>query len=168
VTAIVRLPPDGVCVPTGATFVGAGRADRSTAFVSVINQVNAATGNRNAMSYSASGGGTSTVVVPLAVKGYNNWLGRNGWNTGLSVQNLGSATATATVYVYNLSGTQVATAPLTIAPYNTAVVYPLPVGDGFIGSAAVSANQPIAVVVNHATPTYGSDDTSMSYTGLNR
>jgi hypothetical protein len=48
------------------------------------------------------------------------------------------------------------------------VFLPVPSGgDTFKGSAVVTADQPIAVVANHFAA-YGTDDTFMSHTGLNR
>jgi len=174
VNPIARIPPDGVCVPRGELFVGAARADRGRAFVTIVNQVNASSGNRNGMSYSASSGGTSTAVVPLVMKNRDGWQGRDNWFTGLSVQNVSATATTVTVSYYNADGTFRTSESRLVPGYTDTIFNPAP-GDpeitSFLGSAVVTATGPggpIAVVVNHVTSPSGTDDTSMSHSGVNR
>jgi hypothetical protein len=138
----------------------------------MVNQVNASSGNRNAMSYSASGGGTSTVVVPLVMKNRDGWRGRIDWYTSLNVQNLGSASTTVRVDYYNTNGSWRTFETKQVPVQTNTVFYPAPGDSGipaFLGSAAVTVtSQPIAVVVNHVTSSGGTEDTSMSHIGLNR
>lgn len=96
--------------------------------------------------------------------------GRNDWYAGLAVQNLGSSQATVNIVYYNADGTQRGAEPARQVPAKATRVYnPAPTNAGitsFQGSAVVTANQPIAVVVNLITAG-STDDTGMSYTGLN-
>ncbi len=162
------LPPSGQCGWSPTTFVGSGWAMRGSDFAAVVNQ--ATTANLNTMSYSAVRQGATTVVVPLLLKNHDGWWGRNDWYAGLAVQNLGSSQATVNIVYYNADGTQRGAEPARQVPAKATRVYnPAPTNAGitsFQGSAVVTANQPIAVVVNLITAG-STDDTGMSYTGLN-
>jgi hypothetical protein len=124
------------------------------------------------MSYSAAVQGGYTVIVPWFMKNKDGWQGRSDWYTGLTVQNLGSSTATVSVDYYNNDGTPQGFEPDRDVPAKASHVYnPAPsyggVNDTYNGSAVVTANQPIAVVVNLIV-SGSTDDTAMSYTGVNQ
>ena len=171
VQVVNPAPPDDGCTSGGATFVGAGLADGSQPLAGIVNQVNNTAGNYNVMSYSSPSGGTATAVVPLVMKNRDGWRGRDNWYTGLAVQNAGSASTTVTVTYYNQGGSYVTSDSKAVPARSTGIFNPAP-GSGsipsFLGSAVVTADQPIAVVVNHITSPSGTDDTSMSHSGLNR
>ncbi|MCL7453989.1 MAG: S8 family serine peptidase [Anaerolineae bacterium] len=159
------LPPSGQC---GSPFVGSGRATRSAGFVSVVNQ--ATTASLKAMSYSAVGQGTQTVVLPLVLKNRNVPWGTGTWSSGLTVQNLGDSQATVRIVYYNADGSLLGWSEQDRqVPARASHVYnPAPTSGGvvtFEGSAVVMADQPIAVVVN-LIASGSSDDTAMSYTGV--
>ena len=94
------------------------------------------------------------------------------WNSGLRVQNVGTATTTPTVTYYNANGTVAATVTLpSIAPGYSAGIY-LPnvtqIPNGFFGSAVISANQPIVAVGNGSCSVGCTGDTNFTYNGVNR
>ena len=158
--------------PSG--FVGSGRGLGSLPFLSVVNQISTAAGTYGASTYSAIGGGTGNVSVPLFVNSYANWLGHSGsWSSAMQIQNVGSSTANATVYFYSASGSYVSQKTYPSIPVNSSVnVFPLymtpdPLPTSFLGSAWVTSNQHIAVVVNTVVPGT-TDDAFMTYSGLNR
>jgi murein DD-endopeptidase MepM/ murein hydrolase activator NlpD len=92
------------------------------------------------------------------------------WNSGLSIQNMGSTNATVTIAYYNLGGLSASQWTTTTIGANQAwfinkwTVYMPPAP--FVGSAVIQSSQPIAVMVD-AQHT-GSGDTRASYTAPNR
>jgi hypothetical protein len=72
------------------------------------------------------------------------------WTTGFQVQNLGTTTATAEIVLYNQDGTPAATISGESIPANGSKTYfPVPnVSEGFQGSAVISADQPVAAILN--------------------
>jgi hypothetical protein len=75
----------------------------------------------------------------------------SGWKSGQQVQNVGSASAQVVLTAYDPSGTSFNCGTETVAAgasvtYLTDVDCPVPAG--FLGSAVVSADQPIAAIVN--------------------
>jgi hypothetical protein len=91
------------------------------------------------------------------------------YTTGLKVQNLSSSTANITLNFYSEgSSTAAASVPDTI-PANSSKTYaPLPtqVPTGFKGSAIISSDQPVAAVVNIASPNLAADFGGGSYVGF--
>lgn len=185
VEAVYPAPPDmSGCVPTtGALFVGASLADGAQPLAGIVNEIVSVTGNYNAMSYTSPGGGTKTVVAPLVMKNRDGWRGRNNWYTGLAVQNLGTATATVTVRYYYADGSYAMSETKTVPARSTGIFYPAPASGAFpsfIGSAWITADQPIAVVANQVSTSGTSesestllpepaatDDSSMTNSGVN-
>jgi len=92
---------------------------------------------------------------PAADVGMMNLPG-GGWWTGFQVVNVGTATATVIVTLYDAqSANTYQSVPKTIAPNASYTFSPFnsadwtsPPPDGFIGSAVVSADQPILAIVN--------------------
>jgi len=79
------------------------------------------------------------------------------WTTGFQVQNLGQGAATVTIQLIDTTGTTVATinssndpvSPNPIAQGSNRTYFPVPLVSGsFNGSAIISANQPIAAILN--------------------
>jgi hypothetical protein len=75
----------------------------------------------------------------------------SGWKSGQTIQNVGGANATMQLTAYDQSGTSYDCGsqnviPGAVANFLTDVDCPVP--SGFLGSAVVSADQPIAAVVN--------------------
>lgn len=94
-------------------------------------------------------------------------LGAQGgtWVSGVTVQNL-SATSVAniTITFYNQDGSEAHTLPTTTISAGGQKTWYLPtqvpgLADGFIGSAVVSSDQPIAAIVNTQVPTTGTGTT---------
>ncbi len=166
VTTRNPLPPSGQCGVSPAPFVGSGHASRGYGFAAVVNQ--ATTASLKTMSYSAVRQGATTVVLPVVLKNHT-WWGLSGWNTGLAVQNLGSSATTVNISYYDESGALIVTESSVGLPVKAMHVYnPAPTSGGigsFQGTAVVTANQPLAVVVNLTAPSDGGDS-AMSYTGV--
>lgn len=166
-------PPDGVCGAWNEKFVGAARVTRAGyRSAAVVLQENFKTGKQEQkMSYSATGGGTATVVMPWVMNDYGPWQGRSHWWTGLNVQNASGNTASVTVNYYDANGSWRATSqPVNIPPKSLHVFFPTEIGSNRACSAVVTANRYIAVVANHfSLQDYPNDtvDTYMSHTGLN-
>ncbi|MFV9506374.1 MAG: hypothetical protein AB4911_17625 [Oscillochloridaceae bacterium umkhey_bin13] len=77
------------------------------------------------------------------------------WTTGFQVQNLGTAETTVEIQLINEDGTTAATIPAAGAPAERIGVnrsktyFPVPnVAAGFRGSAIISADQPVAAILN--------------------
>ena len=118
----------------------------------VVNEINP-TGI--ALSYTGFSTGATKITAPLLFKSYNNW------NTGLQVQNVGTATANVTVTYYWDGGS--CTENATIEP-NAAYTFYQPnttcMPDGVIASAVVESDQPVVAIVNEVNYARG---TGMSY-----
>jgi hypothetical protein len=158
-----------VCVPTGATFVGAGQARRDTgaAFVGVVNQVRS--GTNWAMSYELGGEGSRTVIVPLVWRQRDGWRNQNGWSSSLAIQSTTGQPAGVTVsYFPAQGGPSVQSDAYTVPGHSTIIINPAPPGSGsFEGSAVVTATQQVVVMVNYSA-TGTTDDAAMSILGVNR
>lgn len=75
----------------------------------------------------------------------------SGWKSGQQIQNIGSSDATIQFTAYNQTGTSFDCGSDVVAPgasFNVATDRDCPVSAGFEGSAVVSADQPIAAIVN--------------------
>ena len=88
------------------------------------------------------------LVVAVSVVGA---LPGSGWKSGQQVQNVGGSSAQVVLTAYDTGGTAYACGTENVAPgasvtYLTDVDCPVPAG--FLGSAVVSADQPIAAIVN--------------------
>ena len=122
------------------------------------------------MSARAASKPTSSAIVPLAIRNAT-FFNRAGWYTGLNVQDAGASTAHDTVYYYSSGGNliQAATQTITIGPNGSLTIYPLPsaLGDNFIGSARVTADQPIAISATHNTTAMAGEVDAFAYTVAN-
>ena len=151
--------PANTCLPDG--FVGSAVVTSDQPVVAIVNEVNYARGT--GMSYNTLSGGTTTVNAPLLFKNFNNW------NTGLQVQNVGTAATHATVTYYGAGGTWTEEADIEPGASHTFYQPANPsLPDGFVGSAVVESDgQPIVAVINE-TNYARSGDAAMSYTGINQ
>jgi hypothetical protein len=91
------------------------------------------------------------VLVTVGLVAAQGGLPGSGWKSGQQIQNVGAADAKVVFTAYDLSGASFNCGDKTIvsgasATYLTDVDCPVPAG--FIGSAVVSADQPIAAIVN--------------------
>jgi hypothetical protein len=149
-------------VPAG--FVGSGKATSFSglAFKSITNEKR--TGTNQSMSYAAVVDSTPKVTVPLLWKQYG------GWDTGLSIQNGGTAPDTVRVSYYGFYGNSLATIDYSVPAGTSRVISPLPLSNGTIGTAMIESlgQQPIAVVANQTNASFGTADGSMTSTGVNR
>ncbi len=128
-------------------FVGAGvvASTGDQRLSGVVNEVRA--GSTMATAYDVIDRGAETVFAPLVFRGFA------GWNSGIQIQNVGTAATTATVRFYGQGGALAATVEGVIDAGESQTYY-LPalsgLRSGFVGSAvATSSGEPIAAIVNH-------------------
>ena len=165
--------PNVIGLPNGSS---SARLYATQPVVVVVNQDNANWGGagNQVMSYTglgSAGNATQTVVLPYMLSGYSN----NGetWNSGIAVQNVGSVTTNITASFYDSDGIFVTsyTWPNVVGQYRIALIY-LPSVSGmtsnFIGSAKITASQPILALGNASCSAGCSGDTSQTYNGVNR
>lgn len=143
----------------GNLFVGSAIVTGNQPLAVVVNQTG--TGNlRQLLAYSGFASGSSNVILPLVQQA------NAGFNTGISVQNSGTTTATVTVtYGPNLvpGGSPLANDTATLDPGRSAVF--LKSGAArYVGSATVTtgAGQEVVVVVNQFSSRSGT-----AYEGIN-
>jgi len=148
-------------LPSGlGTFKGSAVVSSDQPVAAITNLL----GGDGAYAGSATGlsGGATTVGLPLIMRA------NTGFSTFLSVQNTGTADANITItYTPGSKGTA-ATQTGTIKPgaakqFDQATLTAL--GDVFIGSATVTSNQPVAVMVGQLGT--GSFKTLLMYDGFN-
>lgn len=108
----------------------------------VILLVNESTAMNRAASYSGFASGSETVRAPIVLKRYYDY------NSSVTCQNLGTADTVMSIAYSGVAGTTESPA---IEPDGIHMFYqridPL-LSDGFIGSATVTADQPIVCIVN--------------------
>ncbi|MBM2809296.1 MAG: peptidase and subtilisin kexin sedolisin [Chloroflexi bacterium] len=129
-------------------FVGSAevRSTGNAPVVGVVNQVRS--GSESSMAYNAMLGGAESLYVPLVYRAFA------GWNSGIQVQNAGSATATVTLSFVYQEGMAAASLTEAIEPSGSRTFY-LPALEGlppsFVGSVFIDSldGQPIAAIVNH-------------------
>ena len=135
----------------GANFIGQAYVSSSCAIGATVDRVKAQQpwGDPVNMALTNQGlavsSGNTVQALPLVYQGYN------GWNTGVSVANLGNSLANVQITFYNQAGTAVGTESLTLNARGMGYVY-LPnttdVGIGGFGQALVQSNQPVLVAVD--------------------
>ena len=122
--------------------VGAGRIISDQPLAVIVREYS---GNVN-MAYNGFSAGATTVSLPLIMA--NNY----GWYTGIAVQNLGSAATNITVNYYPSPG--FSDTAYNVQPNATAIFVQSGGQWGstrWVGSARVTASQPIAAIVNQTT-----------------
>lgn len=128
-------------------FIGSGTvaSDAGQPLSGVVNEVRSR--STMAMAYDAIERGAETIYVPLVYRGFA------GWNSGVQVQNVGTASTVATMTFYRQNGSVAATVQSNIEPGESETYYLpsiSPLGSAFIGSAiGTSSGEPIAAIVNH-------------------
>src|SRR3989442_2094897 len=115
--------------------------------VSVVNEHQNVTNTarQEALSYLGLSSGSTRVFVPYAAKNVAGWL------TTFIMQNLGAAPTNVTAQFRSVDGTSTTTIPRTIAPGRSQFIDPTVepgLAAGLEYSVALSADQPIGVVVN--------------------
>ena len=113
------------------------------------------------LTYNSLSSGSTTVHAPLIMNNYY------GWDTSVNVQNTGASTASITVYYYNPNGSVAKTRTDSIPAYSTHSYYSPSeeLANGFIGTARITSNRPVAVVVNQSAPHGNPAVKGMSYSG---
>ncbi|RMF32999.1 MAG: hypothetical protein D6759_07490 [Chloroflexi bacterium] len=126
-------------------------------------------GNGWHMSYSSFSQPSKQVILPYLLK--NGTDGGRVWRSGFQVQNVGDQATVPTVTYYDSAGQVVLVTTLgSVAAKRSVGVY-LPsvngLPEGFVGSAVVTADQPLVAVVN-ATCSNCVGDAVYTYNGTNR
>ncbi len=132
---IIPLPPDGNgCQNSVVAAKIIGGAQTWTAWVN--QRENFATST-----YEAVGQGSRAISIPY-------WHNTGTWDTGLSLQNLANVATTVTIVFYNPDGTEHSTHTVSLEPEGRFTYGWDEPDQDFSGSAFVTANNPIAAVVN--------------------
>jgi murein DD-endopeptidase MepM/ murein hydrolase activator NlpD len=127
------------------------------------------TGNPYQLITDAPLGGTATAYVPELYGNYS--LGGRIWDSGISIQNVGTSNANVTVTYYNQDGSRnSAQTQSGLLLYSTWILnrWTGNLPNGFAGSAVITSTQPIAAIVNTLHSGSGTTDTNASYTVPNR
>lgn len=143
-TSYAYVPNNDPTIPDNGQFSVVVRSYGSTV-VSVVNEHQGSGARAEAMSYDGFSGGTMSVFLPNITRRFF------GYVTPFIIQNLGAATTTATAQFQERGGAGQMSVVRVIAPGRSQFVDPnstLGLVDGKAYSVTVTADQPIAVVVN--------------------
>jgi hypothetical protein len=127
-------PGEGLTSP----FVGA-KVESDQEIVLLVNE---STDKNRAASYTGFAAGSTSVQAPIVMRRYFNY------NTSVTCQNIGTSATTMSITYGGISGS---TTSGSIAVNATALFYQPGdslLSDGFIGSATITASEPIVCVVN--------------------
>lgn len=127
--------------------------------IAAIVNIYGGSGNNQLYSYNAFASGATVGYAPLIMHGYY------GYNTSLTIQNLGSSDATVTV---EYSGPSTRTDNYTIGPNSAKAIYtpdvlPLDNNDSYAAKVTSTNSQPIVVMVNESV---GGGLQAASYNGF--
>ena len=142
-------------------FVGAAVVRSDAALSGVVNEDRV---GRDRLTYEGFTSGADAVWAPLLMRHYN------GWNTGIQIQNLGTApTAARVTYTTRAASEPVAITTVAIPPFASRTLYQ-PADDripsDWVGSAMIESlgDQPLAAIVNQVNGA----GPGMSYVGVTR
>jgi hypothetical protein len=142
-------------------FVGAGVVRSDTALSGVVNEDRP---GRDRLTYEGFASGADAVWAPLLMRHYN------GWNTGIQIQNLGTApTAARVAYTTRSEAEPFAITTVAIPPFASRTLYQ-PTDDripsNWVGSAVIESldDQPLAAIINQVNGA----GPGMSYVGVAR
>lgn len=162
-TSFADVPNDDMDLPDNSQFSVVVRSYGSNV-VSVVNEHQGSGARAEALSYVGLSRGATTVHLPFVSNGNGGWL------TTFIVQNLGTATATATIALRSLDGLRTPVLTRSIAPGRSAAIDPSvePTIDRYDQLAAtITSAQPLAVVVNaHNDAPSVTAPRGFSYNGL--
>lgn len=123
-----------------SNFVGA--EVESTNAQDIVVLVNESTDKNRAASYSGFAEGSTSVQAPIVMRRYYEY------NTSVTCQNVGTTATTMSISYGGVSGTTESSS----VPVNGTALFYQPsdslISDGFIGSATITASEPIVCVVN--------------------
>lgn len=146
----------------GDRFVGSAQITSAQPVAVVVNQVGKnASVSRTQLTYSGFAAGSTEAVLPLVQQA------NSGFNTGIAIQNVGSSAADVTVtFGANTVGTDVLAVQEYDLPAGGGATYlTLPNGPRYVGSAVVTSNQPIVVIVNQISSQFGTAYEGISSAG---
>lgn len=155
----VDPPCPGGCVPDNC--VGSARISASQPVLAVVNESLDLTAESAAYNAFPRSWADTTVAVPLFRAGHTSWK----LFTGVSVMNLGSEAANVRLDAVSASGRdRISMEVSDVQPLHTALFWP-PEGsrgdwansNSAYGSAVVSSDQPVAVIVNDVSMTGSAD-----------
>jgi hypothetical protein len=144
-------PGNGNIVGENCTSVLTGRI-HGNGFGAAANVNQLKIGSNSATDYAAIGAPGTKVGIPLVRKG------ENGWNSGIVVQNTTGNPTNVTISYYNKNGDFISSRTESLDTMGQALIdFPVPTGTNFEGSAVVTANLAVAVVINHLQDGSGGD-----------
>jgi hypothetical protein len=146
--------------PMPSGWLGSAVLDATGPIVAMVNDATATTSA--AYNASSEADGALTVSLPLVRNAHTGSL----LTTGVQVMNIGTGTATVNIEYVDSGGTSYGPETESVAPNGSVTFYqpsgPFPAGA--YGSATVTSDQPIVVIVNDASQT-GAYDAAM-YNGI--
>jgi hypothetical protein len=144
-------------IPTGDGFNGSAVVSSDREIAAIVNEISSGYGG----SYNGFSAGSTSFYAPIIMR--NN----GGYNTEISVQNTGSGTASVSIsFVAGNFGTDYAMPAFNVEPNRAVRVYQgdqTQLGTRFVGSASITSNQPVVVVVNQINNT---NRTLLVYSGF--
>jgi len=149
--------------PMPAGWLGSAVLEATGPIVAMVNDAGLAAGTSASYNAPSAADGATTVSVPLVrnkhVPGFE-------FTTGVQVMNIGSGTASVSISYKDSGGTSYGPETASVAPNGSVTFYqpagPFPVGA--YGSATVTSNQPVVVIVNDISLT-GAYDAAI-YNGI--
>ena len=143
-TSFADVPNNDIDLP-GDTQFSVVIKSFGAPIVSVVNQVQGSGSTSEALSYTGSSAGATKVYLPNVTRRFF------GYDVPLIIQNLGTASGTATASFVSFDGTQTGSASVSVQPGRSAVIDPdVTPGlvDGTQYAVTITATQPVAVVAN--------------------
>lgn len=144
-------------IPTGDGFNGSAVISSDREIAAIVNEISSGYGG----SYNGFSAGSTSFYMPIIMR--NN----GGYNTEVSVQNTGSGTASVDIaFAAGNYGSDYAMPTFTVEPNRAVRVYQgdqTQLGTRFVGSATVTSNEPVVVVVNQINNT---NRTLLVYSGF--
>jgi len=143
-TSFADVPNNDIDLP-GDTQFSVVIKSFGAPIVSVVNQVQGSGSTSEALSYTGSSAGATKVYLPNVTRRFF------GYDVPLIIQNLGTASGTATASFVSFDGTKTGSASVSVQPGRSAVIDPnfTPgLVDGTQYAVTITATQPVAVVAN--------------------
>lgn len=153
---LAPAPPAGSGCPPEVSLRLSGSGGPAAA---IVNQRQP--GDARAASYEAVATPGQAVSVPYRLQNVSGWSGR------IVVQNVNNQATTVTIRYYNSNGALVSSDGQTLAAYARGSFGAIPNLSSFDGSAVVTADRPVAVIVNHILGG-ATSDAFMSYSAVHR
>ncbi len=144
-------------IPTADGFNGSAVVSSDREIAAIVNEISAGYGG----SYNGFSQGSNSFYTPIIMRA------NGGYDTEISIQNTGASTASVDIsFVAGNYGNNYVMPTFTVEPNRVYRVYQgtqTALGSRFVGSATISSNQPVVVVVNQINNT---NRTLLVYSGF--